>query len=98
MGRCFIYGAGAIPLGTACQNQNPNVTISNRNNIKFRGSHLFFGMCFMAPKCNVEEHITCHRYQATTNISKPVRTSKSAGHYKRFSSIYNGGDELDSGV
>lgn len=98
IGRCFIYGAGASPLITACENKSPNVTQAMmKSGISFHDNHLFFGMCFMAPQCKLDQHVTCHRYQATVNL-EAVRTSESSGHYKRFSSIYDGSNELDSGV
>lgn len=90
MGRCFLYGAAAIPYSSYCRYQNAAPVIS--------------GMCFTAPKCNLSEQITCHRYQSlvvpitagkgsSTVIGEEmtaVKLSKNKNHYRYYSSLLNG--------
>ncbi len=94
MGRCFIYGAGATPLMTACENQVSKGIGQGQqmdtDKVKLGSDDLLFGMCFTAPECDIDEHITCHRYSANETNLKPMRTSTSKGYYKKFSSFYDG--------
>jgi hypothetical protein len=48
------------------------------------------GLCFMTPKCNLSEQITCHRYKHDLRTGQAVRVSTRNPHYKVYSSIYNG--------
>eukprot|EP01040_Poterioochromonas_malhamensis_P013242 gene13244-14543_t len=55
-------------------------------------------MCFMTPKCDLEEQITCHRYKAAIagNDVIPERiTSTGSNNYRLYSSVFNG-EAIDS--
>jgi hypothetical protein len=77
-----VYGALAVPVGIVCQSETPNPP-----------AHIQTGFCFMTPACDVNSHITCHRYKQDSNnpdVLQPVRTSNQKGHYSKYSSSFNG--------
>ena len=53
MGRCLLYGADAVYSNVVCESLVPLETVP---------SHIPLGMCFMAKECDVQRHVTCHRY------------------------------------
>ena len=53
MGRCLLYGADAVYSNVVCESLVPLETVP---------SHIPLGMCFMAQECDVQRHVTCHRY------------------------------------
>ena len=49
----------------------------------------------MTPVCNISEQLTCHRYKPDPSATKigeyaAVRLSERKGHYKVFSSYFDG--------
>lgn len=81
LGRCLVYGARAIPMPVVCHQPGPASDSAGLT-----------GMCFMAPACDVNQHFTCHRYEAGMDQGKLTarRTSRSKGHYKQYSSMMVG--------
>lgn len=53
---------------------------------------LRLGMCFMAKQCDIHKHVTCHRYKAelVSNELQVIPISQDRGHYKVYSSMYDG--------
>jgi hypothetical protein len=91
LNRCLVYGAGARPLPVTCHVQdNSDTRAIASSNID---EHSFSGMCFMARECKLDQHVTCHRYRAKLQSDftvVPVRTSKSSGHYRHYSTVRTG--------
>lgn len=65
VGRCLLYGASAVPVGSVCH------SLAQRTQIP-RG--IWVGMCFMTPTCDPTEQITCHRY-----VKKTISCCKTEG-------------------
>jgi hypothetical protein len=62
----------------------------------------WIGMCFMTPRCDLNEQITCHRYRATVPSKEAFTTGGAVqviperivwwnkGNYRVYSSFFNG--------
>ncbi len=93
IGRCLLYGVGASPVNVPCHVE-ANANLGKINN----GTIPLVGMCFMTPKCDLEEQLTCHRYKATAigNDVVPERISTTgSNNYRLYSSVFNG-EVIDS--
>jgi hypothetical protein len=82
LGRCLMYAVAADPVAAACQ-----------STVEPWPDTINIGMCFITPSCNVSHQISCHRYKP--NGDQPIRTTTDRGHYKYFSSVYDG-SKIDS--
>mmetsp|Transcript_609 Transcript_609/g.529 ORF Transcript_609/g.529 Transcript_609/m.529 type:complete len:103 (-) Transcript_609:154-462(-) len=81
-GRCLVYGINLHPMGSVCLSQVSNPP-----------SDVLVGMCFSAPECDLNKRVTCHRYKTSYDSNGnliSLRTSKNHGHYKGYSSIFDG--------
>ena len=73
MGRCLLYGADAVYTNVACESLVPLETVP---------STVPLGMCFMAKECDVQRHVTCHRYMPAG--SPLLAESKEDGRSSNF--------------
>jgi hypothetical protein len=94
----MLYGAGASPRNIACHVELSKGFLNNST----ASSSLtvvpeVVGMCFMTPVCDLNEQITCHRYEAKVKnnvkdksiLILPERIS-SGSNYRLYSSIFDG--------
>jgi len=85
MGRCLLYGASGVPVGSLCETKVPLQAVPTTN--KETGETLMIGMCFMAPECDLNAMITCHRY-------KPDPAAGSKGDTKALAAATSKGGKL----
>jgi hypothetical protein len=89
----MLYGAGSSLRNIACHVQLSKPFVDNST----ISTPKVVGMCFMTPVCDLNEQITCHRYQARKKESDtdksflilPERIS-SGSNYRLYSSIFDG--------
>lgn len=85
MTQCLVYAAYAKPLGSVCHSL---VDLSSN-----KMEDMLLGMCFMAPKCDLTKHVTCHRYMPQMRYDgslEAVPITRNKGYFKVYSSMFDG--------
>lgn len=101
LGRCLLYAAQALPINAVCidRNQYPQLQLPQALPFWSKGVYETHGMvdgvsgmCFTAPFCDAQQHLTCHRYlyNGTNDMWSASQlfpnTNSKHGYYRRFTS------------
>ncbi len=71
MGRCLFYGAYITPVSVVCHSEVPLSTVPPSVDI---------GMCFGTKYCDLDMHVTCHRFRPAKDIeSEETRRNTKSG-------------------